>query len=303
VKKFLTFIFSALLIASQTTLSVSAQRKAARAKKAAETRGLLYKISGKNLQKPSYIFGTIHIICSADMFSMEKLTGYLDQTDRLLMELDMDDAEQLQSMGKGMIMPDGKTLHDLLTAEQYAKVDEMFKNNLGISVDKLKMVKPFALSVMISTNPKAIGCSPPAAYETALLQAATAKKKSVEGLETVASQFEALNKTPLEKQAKALYEMSLNPQKSFDAFRKLVAVYKEQDSDSLYAVMSGQMKGEAAMQTVLLDDRNKIWIPKIENAMREKSTFIAVGGGHLGGKTGVLKLLKAKGYKIEAIKL
>jgi uncharacterized protein YbaP (TraB family) len=57
------------------------------------------------------------------------------------------------------------------------------------------------------------------------------------------------------------------------------------------------------LQGVLLDDRNKDWIPKIEKAIGEKSSFIAVGGGHLGGKNGVVNLLRAKGYKVEAIKL
>jgi len=34
-----------------------------------------------------------------------------------------------------------------------------------------------------------------------------------------------------------------------------------------------------------------------------KSSFIAVGGGHLGGKNGVVNLLKAKGYQVQTIKL
>lgn len=298
-KKFLTLFFSCLAFAFVFNYGAAAQTK----KTATGSRGLLYKISGKNLKKPSYIFGTIHIICPADMFSMEKLTGYLDQTERLLLELDMDNPSELQAMTKGMVMTDGKTLQDYLTVEEYAKVDEMFKNTLGISVDRLKSIKPFALAVLISANPKALGCPAPAAYETALTQAATSKKKSIEGLETAASQFAALDKTPIQAQAKTLYKMSLNPQQSADEFKKLVAVYKTQDSENLAVFMNNQMKDEAAMQTVLLDDRNRAWIPKIETAMREKSSFIAVGGAHLGGKNGVLKMLRAKGYKIEAIKL
>jgi uncharacterized protein YbaP (TraB family) len=36
--------------------------------------------------------------------------------------------------------------------------------------------------------------------------------------------------------------------------------------------------------------------------MHEKSSFIAVGGAHLGGKTGILSLLKAEGYQIKPVK-
>jgi hypothetical protein len=202
-----------------------------------------------------------------------------------------------------MMFSNGKTIKDYLTAEQYTKVDEMFKNHLGISVDNVKTFKPFMLQMLVSTNPKTLGCSPPASYEGSLVQAATARKKAVEGLETAASQFEVLNKTPLEKQAKQLYEMALNPQKSFDQFKNLQAAYKSQNSDSLYNYMNSQMSSDREFQTALLDERNKAWLPKIEKAIAEKPAFIAVGGGHLGGKSGVISLLRAKGYKIEAIKL
>lgn len=289
------FVFSTAIVSS-------AQLKKRQPDKIAETPGLLYKITGKDLKKPSYLFGTIHIVCPNDMFSMEKLGGYLDQTDQLLMELDLDNAAEMMAMGQGMQMADGKTLKDFLTAEQFAKVDEMFKNYMGFSAENVKQIKPFISSVIISTSPKALGCTPDS-YELSLVKAATEKKKSIEGLETVASQFAVFEKTPLEKQAKALYEMALNPQKSVDEFKKLVETYKTQNAESLYILIDAQMKSEKDFQGVLLDDRNKDWIPKIEKAIGEKSSFIAVGGGHLGGKNGVVKLLRAKGYKVEAIKL
>ncbi len=296
-KKFIITALTAFVVVCTAIFNLSAQTK-----KVAETPGLLYKISGKDLKKPSYLFGTIHIVCPNDMFSMEKLNGYLDQTDRLIMEIDMDNAEEMQLMGKGVVMPGGKTLKDFLTAEQFAKVDEMFKNYMGISAENVKQVKPLFLALMVSTSPKALGCTP-GSYEASFLQAATGKKKEVEGLETVASQFAVLEKSPLEKQAKDLYEMSLNPQKSIDVFKKLVETYKTQNSDNLYIILDEQMKSEKDFQGVLLDDRNKNWIPKIEKAIGEKSSFVAVGGGHLGGKNGIVSLLRAKGYKVEAIKL
>ena len=289
-------------IVFSTAIIAPAQAKKSQSGKIVETPGLLYEITGKGLKKPSFLFGTIHIVCPDDMLPMAKLGGYLDLTDRLLMELDLDNAAEMTAMGQGMQMSGGKTLKDFLTAEEFAKVDEMFKNYMGFSAENVKQIKPFISSVMISTSPKALGCAPDS-YELALLKAAAEKNKPVEGLETVASQFAVFEKTPLEKQAKALYEMALNPQKSVDQFKKLLAVYKTQDSENLYVVVNEQMKSEKDLQGVLLENRNKDWIPKIEKAIGEKSSFIAVGGGHLGGKNGVVKLLRAKGYKVEAIKL
>ena len=55
-------------------------------------------------------------------------------------------------------------------------------------------------------------------------------------------------------------------------------------------------------EDVLLVKRNKNWIPKIGEMATAKSTFFAVGAGHLPGKNGVINLLKAAGYTLTPIK-
>jgi uncharacterized protein YbaP (TraB family) len=53
---------------------------------------------------------------------------------------------------------------------------------------------------------------------------------------------------------------------------------------------------------LLLENRNKDWIPKIEELVKAQSTFIAVGSGHLGSETGVIQLLRNAGYTVEPVK-
>ena len=57
------------------------------------------------------------------------------------------------------------------------------------------------------------------------------------------------------------------------------------------------------MQEALVDKRNADWLPKIENLIKARSSFVAVGGGHLGGDKGLISLLRERGYKVEAVKL
>jgi uncharacterized protein len=297
-KKFIFFALSLFV-----TLSSLSADTGASVVKSDETPGLLFEITGKDLKKPSYLFGTIHIICTADMFSMEELVSYLDQTEQLIMEIDMSNTGELQAMTGKIMIPDGKTLKDYLSDEEFAKVDEMFRETLGMPLENLKQIKPFFLSVMLVTAPKVLGCSPPSSYETALLQSAIAKNKTVSGLETVSSQYAVIDKKPMEEQSKDLYKMALDPQKAFNDFKKLVEAYKGQNAETLYELILSQMSEDQDLQTRLLDDRNKDWIPKIEKAINEKPSFIAVGAGHLGGENGVLKLLRDQGYTLRAIKL
>jgi uncharacterized protein YbaP (TraB family) len=297
-------VFTAFVPSSLAATTNGQQIKSKASANTAETSALLYRITGKDLKKPSYLFGTIHIICQPDMLPMGKLNGYLNQTDRLVLEIDMDDAGEMQTMQKALLIPGGKTFTEFLKPEQTAKIDEMLKSTLGASIEQVKSLRPMMLQIMMMSTPKVIGCNLPSSYEMTFLQTATQKKKTVEGLETVASQMEALDSQPLEKQARQLYEAALNPEKGFDDFKKLLATYKTQNSDALYDLIDAQIPAEdKAFQMRLVDTRNIAWIPKIEKMIAEKPSFIAVGGGHLGGKNGVIKLLKAKGYQVQAIKL
>jgi uncharacterized protein YbaP (TraB family) len=64
--------------------------------------------------------------------------------------------------------------------------------------------------------------------------------------------------------------------------------------------MSEEMD-EMDNQEAMLDGRNKKWIPLIIANSKKKRTFYAVGAGHLGGKMGVIRLLRSAGYKVTPV--
>ena len=264
---------------------------------------LLYEITGKDLKKSSYLFGTIHLICQKDMFAPEKLNAYFDKTDQLILELDMDDPTMAQKMMKLAVLADGKSVKDFVKPEEYARIDELFKNYVGISFDQLQNFKPIAAQTFLLSSPKVLGCQPPVVYDQSLAQMAVALKKPVIGLETVEQQIAVLDSQPLEEQIKQLKEAAANPDKGFGDFKALYRTYLTQNADDIYKLIDAQMKTYKMSQPAMLDNRNQNWIPAIEKNIRTTSSFIAVGSGHLGGKNGVVNLLRAKGYKVTPIKL
>ena len=294
--------YRTLLVISGVLIAVTLP---AAAKTRGPANGIFYKISGKGLAKPSYLFGTVHVICTADMFSQEKLGSYLDQTDRLVMEINLGEAGEMAEMAQGLTLPEGKTLKDILTPEQFTKVDAMLMKTLGIGADNAMIgrMSPVALQVMILSSPKELGCTSPSAYELVLTNLANAKKKPIEGLETAEFQKRAVDKIPLDAQAKMLYELALDPDKSASQFKELIATYKLQDSEKLYETINSQIGADKDLETQLVSARNKTWVPKIETMIKEKPSFIAVGGGHLGGKEGLVNALRGLGYKVEAVRL
>lgn len=297
-KKKLSLLFAMFVLIFSTVSNIQAQSV-----KTTESSGLLYEISGKNLKKPSYLFGTIHLMCEKDMFPAEKLRSYINQTEQMMLELDLDDPIVMQKATKGLMLPDGKTMKAYLKPEEYTKVDELFKNYLGVSFDHFQTFKPSMASVVLLTSPKVIGCQPPAAYDNFLAQTAAAKKMPVLGLETVEAELAALDSQPFDKQIEALNKMASNPEKGFGDFKNLYQIYLSQNSDKMFELITGQLKADGMSQEKLLDERNTNWIPVIEKNIRVTPSFIGVGGGHLGGKKGVVNLLRAKGYKLTPIKL
>ena len=291
-------IISSLLLVCAAALITNGQAKST----TTTSSSLLYKVTGNGLKNPSYIFGTFHAICPTEMVPLKTLEPFLDQTDQLFLEIDMDDPGEMAQMGTSILIPGGKTLKDLLTPQEFEKVDAMVKAYLGYPAENVKMVKPYMLAVLAITSPKAIGCTPNI-YDMSLMQNAVEKKKPVIGLETVASQIKVIDSKPLDKQAKELYEMALKPDESISEIKKLMVAYAAGDAEKLFELTTAMMEKDKEFGSRLLDERNIAWIPKLETAFKEKPTFVAFGAGHLGGKTGVIKLLRVKGYQVESVKL
>ena len=271
-------------------------------KKATDPPSLLYEINGKGLGKSSYLFGTFHAVCPVDMVPFETLDPYLERTDQVLMEVNLQDPSELGLLAGGALIPGGKTWKDFLTPEQFAKVDAMTTSMLGYPAESVKAIKPMMLSVLLVTSPKAAGCTVNT-YDMSLTQVALSKKKTVIGLETVAEQLAMIDSKPIAQQAKDLYEMSLDPQKAIRQFNDLSAAYRSRDADKLVEISAEQMKDDKPFAKRLLEDRNVVWIPKIEGLIKTRPTFIAVGAAHLGGEKGLIKLLRARGYDVRPVKL
>ena len=72
--------------------------------------------------------------------------------------------------------------------------------------------------------------------------------------------------------------------------------------EALLADMEKSTSMDADFENDLLVTRNQNWIPKIQQITKEKPTFFAVGAGHLGGKKGVIALLRDAGFTVKAVK-
>jgi uncharacterized protein YbaP (TraB family) len=259
---------------------------------------LLFEVSGNGLKSASYIYGTFHIMCK-DQFSISPtLESKIVSTDQFYGELDMDDPTLQATMMQKIMMKD-KTIESMMDSSSFKIFNETFKKITGISALQLNHYKPFFHLSLLTL--KTIPCANFVQPETELMQIAKKNGKEVLGLETVDEQMNAIDAQPLDSQIVSLQKMLLNFDSTKNMMKEMIEVYQKNDAELLYDYV--QKQGTDGMnEEVLLVNRNKNWIPKLKKIMQEKSSFIAVGGAHLGGKTGVLSLLKAEGYQIKPVK-
>lgn len=262
---------------------------------------LLWKISGNGLQAPSYIFGTYHIMCKEDFMITPILKGSLLSTKQFYGELKMDDPAMQMQMMKELMMKD-KTLESFMTPDEYQKVNIAFQKITGRSITMFNQFKPFmSLSLLYLSMAT---CTEKVQPETMFMEIAKEGKLPILGLETVDDQMKAIDKFPVDSQVYELKKLVLN----FDSVKAetqgIIDIYKTGNIDSLYKVLIGS--GSSAMgpnmEKDLVITRNHNWIPLIKKAITAKPTFFAVGAGHLGGKTGVINLLRTQGYKVTPVK-
>ena len=267
----------------------------------AQDNALLYEVTGLGLTQPSYLYGTFHLVCPADLQITDGIKKAVSNAQQVYLELDMDDPAMMGSMQKAMMMPNGQTVKDLLKPEDYTVLDTYLKQKMNMGLAQVGMLKPIGLmSMMYMTM---LPCQP-ASYDMTFAQMAATDKKEVLGLESLEAELAALDKIPMAEQLKGLVDMAKNPEEAKKEFTDLIAIYKKHDIAGLMNTMkTSKFSGGdfASYEESLLGERNANWIPVIEKAAKEKPTFFAFGAGHLGNENGVINLLRKKGYTVKPL--
>ncbi|HVI43772.1 MAG TPA: TraB/GumN family protein [Chitinophaga sp.] len=264
-----------------------------------QAQSLLWKVSGKGLAQPSYLYGTHHMLCKGDLTFAPAVKEKLSKMSKVYFEIDMSDPSMIAKMQPLLLMPGGYSFKALFDSTDYKLLNNIIKTNYGMDLQFLDNAKP--MLVMSMLIPLMMPCKEQVSCEKELTSLSKNLHKPIGGLETVESQIAIFDSIPDKTEAKMIMEMLKDSANTNKEFRAMSAAYKAQDLDKVYqSVMSSpDMKGFAGL---LLFDRNAKWIPKIEAQMKKSPAFFAVGAGHLGGDKGVIALLRKKGYKVEPVK-
>ena len=274
---------------------------------------LLWKVSGNELEKPSYIFGTHHLAPFSIMDSIPGIMAAFGETTQVVGELlmaDMQTPEAVQAMQKLMMIPNDTTLQTLLTPDEYEMVNTFTKENLGLNLDMAPKLKPGFISnnvVVVLCAKNMPGFNPQQQLDAFFQNLGKETGKKLGALETMEFQLNLLfNSSSLQRQAEILVCQLSDVEKTIDSAMKITDAYMTQDLDKIYELSKEKEGTKCDMQpeefNALIDNRNIAWMDKLPEMIKQESTFVVVGAAHLPGENGVLNLLKNAGYTVEGVK-
>jgi len=276
---------------------------------------LLWKIEGKDLTKPSYLFGTIHMGGGP----LDKLhpaaENAFNESDVLYTEIPLDKKTQLAITEK-LIRQDNKTLVQSIGEKLKNQVEEELQAiNPALDITPFEPMKTWVMAASLPTlKVELLGKE---AMDDRLWKRATRSKKQTDSLETADSQLAIFDQLKEEEQiillSETLRAMKADRIANKDSLQILIAAYIAGDVDvikkEIDKYMAEMAEGEhkqlgARLIKKLLTDRDQSMATTIGKMLADapgKCHFFAAGAGHFAGETSIRSHLEKQGYKITRI--
>jgi uncharacterized protein YbaP (TraB family) len=288
--------FLGLMLALCFLHALPAQEKQA----ASATRHSVWKVRGQT--NTVYLVGSIHVLKEEDYPLPSVIETAYSDSPIAVFETDIqaldDPAMAMKLMAKAKL-PEGQTLQTQLSPETY----KLFSEKVSATGMPAEMFNQFAppmaamtLEVLEMTK---MNLDPKYGLDKHFFAKAKEDKKQIVPLETVDFQIGLLTDFTKEE-GESLMKTTL---KELDNVKKdlaeLLNAWKTGDAARLAKLLNEAMQDAPVIYKRLLTDRNKAWIPKLEELARgNKNAMVVVGAGHLVGKDGVVELLRQKGFKV-----
>lgn len=255
---------------------------------------VLWKVEHPDLDKASYIYGTMHMMCESDFNIPKKVMRVMNEVDELALEVNMSDPEEMQNIQA--IMASARPVSQEVSEEQFEKLDSLIQEKLGMP---LKQIDSYGLStVNMVMASKMLPCDTLKYMEMELIQIANSKGITINGLETGEIQMNYINKGYPSSFA---YKQILLFDTYKSDFRKTIQFYKDEDITEAVALLTKEEYMDANAIEYILTRRNEDWAAKMPAMMKNKQTLFAVGAAHLLNDYGIINLLEKQGYTVTAV--
>lgn len=255
----------------------------------------LWRISGNGLTKPSYLYGTIHLEDKRLFQFSDSLYHSLESVEGFALEIDF--KEFLDSFFMHVIAKEeNKLLQEGVTIDR-EKLDpsaDSILKKFGIKdvVTKrdLKKIRDYRINKLVGQGEMQT------IVDGYLYGLALRQGKWIGGIEDVPDQLNILDELGGDLNPEKVFQPEASLKKSLN---EMIRIYINRDLQSLADYSNG--KDDRQYKDVLLIKRNVKMARRMDSLSKIRTMFFAVGVAHLPGDSGVITLLRERGFKVEPV--
>lgn len=256
---------------------------------------LLWRISGNGLSKNSFLYGTMHLQDKRLFYFTDSLYHYLEQADGYALEVDlqefMDSVIQKVVDQKQEEWIDKKRFNG---KDKKKIIDSLIRNvkklNDKASKRQLEQLRDEKLKKAMKNREM------PTIMDAYLYGIAKRQGKWLGGIEDVEDQLSLFD----ELGGNITSDELLMPDAQLvTSLEKMISIYLSADLGKIeeYAVNNYSKE----IEDMMFLKRNIKMAGRMDSLAHSRSMFFSVGAAHLPGDSGVINLLKNKGYKLEPV--
>jgi len=261
-------------------------------------KSLLWRISGKGLQHPSYLYGTMHLTDNRLFNFGDSVYQAIERSAGLAIEVNPDEMGAYY-VNKMFDEVEGDKLQEILNEKDFKKYSHALARKFkkpaseittnDIVTEKNKWLNDYFEKGEMATF-----------VDAYLYDIARRQGKWVGGVEDITDQAGLLDDLVDKSDIDFLLagDSSYIKTASNRMMENMVELYTNQDLPGIEALMSAE---SPEYKDALLIKRNVKMARRIDSLTALRTMFIAIGAAHLPGDSGVIHLLKQKGFTVEPV--
>jgi uncharacterized protein YbaP (TraB family) len=267
-------------------------------------RPLLWKVS--DADSTVYLLGSFHLLKKSDYPLPADVERAFGDAERLVFEVapeDLADPSVPMKMVQRALQPGDAAFGKVAPPAVASKVRaELAK--LGLPAAQFDQFEPWMVSItMVTVLAQKLGYAGEDGLDRHLMQRAQQAGKPASGLETLDSQLDAMDATPVAEQLASLEESVGEGQDMGARLDELHAAWRGGDAAALERLAVDEMRTKTPDTYRRLNvERNRAWMPKIDALLAGKDdALVVVGAVHLLGRDGLVAQMQSRGKRVERI--
>ncbi len=261
----------------------------------------------ENAKTKIYLLGSIHAM-TTDMYPLpEPMLDAFNEAQTIVFEVDL---TRLRSSDMSLLLQQRGVYTAPDSIEKDLQPETMvllgqYLDETGLSFKSVEYFKPWYLTLIIGLDElEGLGYSTSLGIDQYLQQKAVDEHKKILELESFREQVGFLSSDPMDIQDLALRAALTNRASLEKDLKSLVLAWRTGDADGmlmLTTISTSEFPELSVQMDALINDRNLQMADKIREYADTGGTYLVVVGAlHMGGETGLIKLL-SRNYELVQI--